>query len=66
MAGQVALGLGMVARGVGRRVRVSSKHLPDEVRVPEHFAPMPTGWAGGMKIVAYQDSNVLVVDVGMS
>jgi hypothetical protein len=39
VAGQVALGLGVVARGVGRRVRVGDKHLPDKVRVTEHFAP---------------------------
>jgi hypothetical protein len=39
VAGQVALGLGMVARGVGMRVRVGGKHLPDEVRVTGYFAP---------------------------
>ncbi len=39
MAGQVALGLGVVAGGVGRRVRDGGKHLPDDVRVTGHFAP---------------------------
>ncbi len=61
MTGQVALVLGVVAKGVGRGVRVGG------TRLTRQFAPhMPTRWAAGTKMVAHQNSNVLVVVAGMS